>query len=183
MRQIIRIMAIGALTLFAMASWSCAYETAPVQVGEITEVVTHPDGQVEVRTYPILEGDFAQSEVCADGDYVNGAGAGAVRAAACYNRGQRDAFRLTFQYSGGTAWASYCLEDDFERAVERVDKDLFCLGGVAYFVGGEARIVQHDGDRERPAVGQTRTAPTPTAAPMCFTPDTGVWANCPRTAP
>ena len=42
----------------------CAYESAPVQVGEITEIVTHPDGQVEVRTYPIIEGDPTQSEVC-----------------------------------------------------------------------------------------------------------------------
>ena len=176
-------MAIGALTLFAMASWSCAYETAPVQVGEITEIVTHPDGQVEVRTYPMIEGTPTQSEVCADGDYVAFPGDATVRAAECYNRGQKDALRLMFQYSGGTVWTSYCLEDNFEGAVDRADNDYACLVGAYLAADGSVRIVEHEGGRERPALWQTRTAPTPTAGPMCFTTNTGVWARCPRITP
>ena len=181
-----RIMAIG-VALFAMVAGGCAYETAPVQVGEITEVVTHPDGQVEVRTYPIIEGDPTQSEVCADGDFVSGPDTAVVRAAECYNRGQKDAFRLTFQYPGGTVWASYCLEDNFKGAVYRVDHTLAACFSAAYIdADGFARIVEYVEERQKGVLyipARRTTGPTPTAGPMCFATNTGVWASCPRITP
>ena len=89
--------------------------------------------------------EITTHEVCAEGDYVPRAWDAAQRAAECYNRGQEDAFKLLFEYSGGKIHTGYFLAEDLEAAITRSTLPSATVRlPVAVIEKGTAHLIHYD---------------------------------------
>ena len=88
----------------------------------------------------------ATSDICANEDYVSHPISAAQRASECYNRGQKEAFALLFEYSGGTVYTGYFLEETKDKAIaQSKQRDRRLLPPVAVFIeNGKAYLVQYN---------------------------------------